>query len=638
MEQQHFKVSFPLGTKLLLSVLLLLGIVVAFLNVSTIFLLREDKRAYTYQAQSNQAVLAGRELVSNLRHELDTLRVALGMVDPTRPVTPQQTNALQSLVSNQSDLLAVTVNLMDSRTGALKAVTRGLRAKDLNDLALGEVDLVPSPEKALAALGDLTRDGYAFVNLSRVDGTPALGVLVADTKALGNPLGVPVALGLASLKEFSAALAGMQLTVATRSGTVLFDTDPTMMFGAKNFREDPLFRTALASKLASGAQEYEADGMHYLGTYVQPGLDLIVFSKTDWKKAIRATYDLIIKFVLLAGMAIGAALVFAIVFSKTLTRPIQRLYEATKEIARGNFDLDIQVGSRDEIGALTGSFNQMSRQISSLMQSQAEKIHLENELAIASTVQQTLIPPPVFENGDVIIHSRYQAASQCGGDWWGFFTVGKKLCVMIADATGHGMPSALITASARSCFSVLNKIAQEDEAFSYSPGVMLNYANRVIFDASMGKIMMTFFVGVIDFERMTLTYASAGHNPPWLFHNDGGGFRLQSLTAVGQRLGEAQDVEPYQESQVPVHVGDILFMYTDGLTEGKNPEGEMYGKKRVRKVVEASLGRGAKAVSDQVLAEFMGHNGAKALDDDVTLAVVQILDNPENGLKAGQNA
>src|SRR5690606_14624329 len=97
----------------------------------------------------------------------------------------------------------------------------------------------------------------------------------------------------------------------------------------------------------------------------------------------------------------------------------------------------------------------------------------------------------------------------------GIFPREDKLCVMIADATGHGVPSALITASARSCFSVLAKLAQEKAFFRLDPGEMMSYTNRVVFDAAMTKIMMTFFIGVIDLETKTIRYANAGHNPPW---------------------------------------------------------------------------------------------------------------------------
>ena len=112
---------------------------------------------------------------------------------------------------------------------------------------------------------------------------------------------------------------------------------------------------------------------------------------------------------------------------------------------------------------------------------------------------------------------------------------------MIADATGHGFPSALITASARSCFSVMQKLAQEDPDFSFSPSAMLSFANRVIYDASLAKIMMTFFIGVIDFDREKLTYSSAGHNPPWYFKTDGnGGFAMKSLVSIGHAPGRGR--------------------------------------------------------------------------------------------------
>ena len=196
---------------------------------------------------------------------------------------------------------------------------------------------------------------------------------------------------------------------------------------------------------------------------------------------------------------------------------------------------------------------------------------------------------------------------------------------MIADATGHGLPSALITAAARSCFSVLAKLAQEDSEFSYSPSAMLSYANRVIYEASLGKIMMTFFVGVVDFRERTFTYASAGHNPPWLFKKNGDSFALKSLTALGSRLGESPEFPEGEEKVVPIAKGDILFMYTDGLMEGKDTQGEMYGKKRTRKVVESLLAAGPEALIHGLVEDFTKYNEGKALDDDITLAATQIL-------------
>lgn len=340
-----------------------------------------------------------------------------------------------------------------------------------------------------------------------------------------------------------------------------------------------------------------------------------------------ATYAVREKFILIGVMAVGAAILFALFFSHTISAPIQSLYEATKEVAAGNFDLKLNRSSSDEIGALTGSFEVMSKKIVGLIEEKMKQVHLEQELQIASTIQQTLIPPPKILDELVRIESYYKSAAECGGDWWSFFRVGNKVCVMIADATGHGMPSALITAAARSCFSVLNKYAQDNPNFSFSPVEMLSVANRVIHEAAHGKIMMTFFVATLDFESGKVIYSSAGHNPPWLFKKNGDRWAMKSLTAVGQRLGESLDNSSYEQHEQALDPGDILFLYTDGLTEGKNLSGEMFGKKRVKKSVETSVRLGPQETLQRLTSEFMQHNGEKALDDDVTIAIVQMYPN-----------
>jgi sigma-B regulation protein RsbU (phosphoserine phosphatase) len=405
----------------------------------------------------------------------------------------------------------------------------------------------------------------------------------------------------------------------------LYDTDPAILFSKANVSENPLFLSAIESQLSNGAREYEFNGSRYLGSYVFPGLNLAVLTSTEWQKAMKATYMLIEKFILLGSMAVGAAIVFAIFFSKTLTAPIGQLYEATKEVSKGNFLFELEEKGKDEISALSRSFNAMSKRIDELVQESMQKVHLENELAIASTVQQTLIPPEEFLTSSIRINSHYQSASECGGDWWGFFGVGQKIAITIADATGHGLPSALMTASARSCFSVMHKLAQEDPEFSFSPSAMLSFANRVIYDASQGKIMMTFFMGVIDFETNTLTYSSAAHNPPWLFKKEEERFIQKSLTAVGHRLGESRESIPFEEKTVSISPGDILFLYTDGLTEGKDQNGEMYGKKRVRRALESGLAEGPKVMISNLMEDFLRYNDGKSLDDDVTVAAAQIL-------------
>ncbi len=621
MGQQQSRRSWSVGTKLLISLMLLLGTTTALLDFLTILILREDKKAYTLQAQSMSASLLGKELRNTSRHVIEKLRLALATADPAQ--LQNSNSRLKTLIENQSEILML--ELFSLTNGKWTAQGAPLLAHGAEEAGVSAQETKISPEWAQILSQDLARDSYAFLNLSRVGGIPLLGVLVADPKPK-NPQFIPIALGVISLKDFAQSAGRSGMTLATRSGWVLYDSDPAVLHSNKNIAEDPLFSTAVASKVSEGTHEFEDSESKFLGSYSSPGLNLIALTRTAWSTVMKSTYTLIEKFILLGMMTLSAAVIFAILFSRTLTAPIYRLYEGTKQIAQGNFSLTLRSKSNDEIGALTDSFNVMSSKISALIQESMEKVKLENELAIASTVQQNLIPPPDFQSDRIRIVSRYQPASQCGGDWWGFFGVGDKICVMIADATGHGFPSALITAAARSCVSFLHKLAQEDPDFTFSPSAMLSYANRIVFDASIGKIMMTFFVGVIDLSKKQMSYSSAGHNPPWLFaKNQQGGFALKSLVAKGVRLGETRECVEFEEKTIEISPQDILFLYTDGLLEGKNLAGEMFGKKRMRQIVERNLSSGLDSIATSLMKEFMQYNEGKALDDDCTLAAAQIL-------------
>lgn len=621
MEQHQSRLAFTVGTKLLISIVALLLVVILFLNISTIFIFKEDKRAYTYQTQSSEALVAGREFVSLAKANVATLRGVLAAVDPRVPIGEIERTSLQTLLDNQSELLSTTIQLVDPSSGATKRMATVTRT--------GETEVRPAdfeiPQDAMKRLlPALLKNAYAMINTSKQGGPLVLTLLFADLNLVKNAGGMPVVSGLVSLKTFSEHAQNLQISVADHSGRLLYDSDLVQFYNRESLAENPLFMLASTSSVENGAMEFDSAGIHYLGSYLNPGMDLTILSKTEWRQAMRPAYNLIEKCIFLGMIAVGAAVIFAILFSKTLTAPIGRLYEATRQVALGNFGLQVDEKGTDEISALSKSFNVMSRKISELIDESIKKTKLESEIAIASTVQQTLIPPNEYRNEWLSIHSHYQPADQCGGDWWGFFGVRGKAVVMIADATGHGLPCALITASARSCFSVLQKLASEDPDFSFSPAAMLSFANRVVFDASQGSIMMTFFIAVIDAEKGTVTYSNAGHYPAWLFRKNEQKYTLVSLASAGERLGEKQENHSYQEQTAEIKQEDVLFLYTDGLTEGKNPEGAQFGKKAMRNAIEGSLMHGTKGMIQSLIGDFMTFSQGHPLEDDITVAAVTI--------------
>lgn len=627
MEQHQFKVSFPLRYKLLTTVISLLLGIMGFLTISTTFLIKDDKTAFTYLIQETEAQLVGKDFINLTRRSLDTLKQGLASINPLKKISAKQREEIKALLENQAISLGLQIQFLDEKTGQVKLLHEQYREDDLQKLKLKRSDLLIKKEWLEIYLEQIQKQAFAFINVSQTGSTPLIAVIFADLEFKSRKNGLPIAIGYIPFHRFAKEVKGSHLTITDHKGWILFDSDPAVMFSRKNISDDPLFIAGASSKTSTGAMEFTQEKNQFLGNYVRPGFGVLVFAKTKLRKALASFYELIEKFLIIGAMTIGVSIILLILFSKTLTAPISRLYDATKEVAAGKFDLKLESKGKDEIGALSNSFNVMSQKIQDLIAESMEKVRMENELAIASTVQQTLLPPSEFKTPNILINGYYEAASECGGDWWGYFPTNNKLALFIADATGHGLPSALVTASARSCISMIHKLTMENPEYPLSPGHMLTYANKVIHDTTSGNIMMTFFAAVIDFDAQTITYASAGHNPPWLFQLNGDKYRLKSLTSKGTRLGEKKDVPIYQENTVKISKNDMLFIYTDGIMEGTNPSNQMYGKKQVKNIVEAHLKKGPKNVIQELVKDFKNFNGEKPFDDDVTLAVAQFFPN-----------
>ncbi len=621
MEQQNFRVKFSLGTKLVLSLSLLFLIIVGFLSFSAIKIVIEDKRTYTFDSQRTEASAAGQDFTVKTRPALDNLRLYLTAIDPRLPVTPIQAESLKTLTNGQPEIGFFTAYLVKP-DGTATNLTKNVNSDVLEKAGFRPDDLVLDQAFFKNVRDQVLQTTFAFRSLAKPGATPLFVIALADTGLKNFEKGTPIALAFMDARILVTQRKG-ETTIATGNGDVLVSTNPALYGGTVNTH--PIFMAALANKFSSGIQEFKTAKTTFLGAFQKIPLGPIVLTEIDIERTMEAAQKLKMQLTLLGFISIVGAILFAVIFSSSITEPLKKLTLATAAVARGDFNVDPKIKTRDEVGLLANSFSIMSKKIQELVVGEVRKAHVEEELKVAAAVQESLIPPPEYRDDHFEIIGSYQSASECGGDWWGFFRIKNKLCVMIADATGHGVPSALITASARSCFSVLAKLAREKEYFHLNPGEMMSYTNRVVFDAAMTKIMMTFFIGVIDLDGKSITYANAGHNPPWLFRKNGDKYQLKSLVPKGVRVGEREESGAYEENSIPIDEGDILFLYTDGLMENTNPQNEQYGKKRVKEVVEANLKGGPRGIIDALKVAYMQYNGnAKPLDDDVTLASIRI--------------
>jgi sigma-B regulation protein RsbU (phosphoserine phosphatase) len=427
---------------------------------------------------------------------------------------------------------------------------------------------------------------------------------------------IRAALNLGDLIKKSAAT---QAQVVNRVGQILMDTRNSKLAGTQVNPANPLFKAANKSPIQLGTLEFTSpeSGEKYLGTYVIPGYNVVILTSIKYKDAMKGTFMLLEKMLLMGLGLLGLSLIAVVFFSIKLTRPLEQLTEATNVIAAGNFELELKEDSSDEIGILSRSMNSMSKKIKELLLESIEKVKIEQEVAIASTLQKNLIPPPSIEAPRYRIESHYQSAQQCGGDWWGYVETDRTLTIMISDATGHGLPPAMLTAAAHGSFSAIQKILSEFPELSMTPKQLLNVANQVIVDSAKSELNMTMFIATYDFEKSTLTFANAGHNLPWVLRG-GASSKIESLKARGSRLGEKEGFQASDNVTIPFSENDILFLYTDGLLENKGKAGTEMGKDEVRQKLSSQQSQGVGAMSAKLNDELASFYDGIIPEDDVT--------------------
>jgi phosphoserine phosphatase RsbU/P len=219
--------------------------------------------------------------------------------------------------------------------------------------------------------------------------------------------------------------------------------------------------------------------------------------------------------------------------------------------------------------------------------------------------------------GTLTVSGCFLPASECGGDWWTVheFPDGKML-VLISDVAGHGVGSAKIMGIGK---AVCDLVCMDGQAVG--PAELLGQLNQAIVAAGRRRgFMMTSWVAVIDPARYSIVFSTAGHTLPYLIRTSGGGCELLSLLARGPTLGMDETAQ-FKDYELDLSPGDMFFLYTDGVTECMNPEGEMFGERRLRKILLANARESAQRVRDEVIEQLKVFRRGAELPDDLTFVV-----------------
>ncbi len=305
----------------------------------------------------------------------------------------------------------------------------------------------------------------------------------------------------------------------------------------------------------------------------------------------------------------------------SITKPLRSLAAATQVLASGNFDLELpRVRSNDEVGVLTHNFQVMKESlkeyIKNLTETTAAKERIQSELKVATDIQASLLPrlfPAFPDRPEFDIYASMDPAKEVGGDFYDFFFINEtNLCFLIADVADKGVPAALYMMVAKTLLKSEGQRLGE-------PDQILASVNTILAADNDSCMFATVFCAILDTETGEVRFANAGHNPPLLIEPQG--IRYLAIQP-GFVLGPMPDIV-YATERITMRTGDTLFLYTDGVTEAKNPEEELYGEPQLLHALQRAPKEDLTAMIHAIRAEVTQHANGAPQSDDVTMVAIK---------------
>ena len=333
--------------------------------------------------------------------------------------------------------------------------------------------------------------------------------------------------------------------------------------------------------------------------------------------------------VVLGGLCLGSRKA-----ADWFVHPILALTDGVREIAKGNLDKKLDIKTGDEIEILADSVNHMTKELkeymSNLSRVTADKERIATELNLARGIQEGMLPnifPKFSGNPHYDLFATMNAAKEVGGDFYDFYVLDEEhLLVTIGDVSGKGVPAAL--------FMVISKTMLKNDATSaaLSGTASMNWAeivaraNRQLCENNEEMMFVTVFFGVLNIRTGVFTYVNAGHNAPLIGrvrgdHTDWEYIRDEKKS---QLMGIMENAE-YEEKHLTLAPGDMLFFYTDGVTEAMDGEGRLYSEERLQETLrrEGTPTVAMKELLTEIQKDIDAHAKGADQSDDITMVGVK---------------
>lgn len=369
---------------------------------------------------------------------------------------------------------------------------------------------------------------------------------------------------------------------------------------------------------------YEQTYINYQGKkyvpfvkHLRDGLLLIMcIPKSEMFPDVNRFSLLMLIILTIMGLIIPALLYLSL--NRQIINPIEKLMKIAHKIGKGE-DIEIKLEKPEEFAKLASTIDKMTKNIKSIT---TEREKINSELSIAKAIQSSSLPnifPPFPNNKEFSIYASMEAAKEVGGDFYDFyFRDENNFMFLIADVSGKGIPAALFMMTGK---TLINNMSQ----MNYTPKELIKEINNKICATNKQGLFITMLAGIVDIKTGNMSLINCGHNQP-LIKRKNGEYEYLSLDS-NMVLGIFENTE-FEIYETQLNGGDILFTYTDGITEAVNNNDEMFGEKRLKNSLNSHKDiKDVQQISDEIKKDLKGFTKDATQSDDITMLVFKY----ENG-------
>jgi serine phosphatase RsbU (regulator of sigma subunit) len=322
---------------------------------------------------------------------------------------------------------------------------------------------------------------------------------------------------------------------------------------------------------------------------------------------------------LIALVVVGtSAVAVSRVLAARVSEPLANLVEAMERVGSGDLDFRAKPSRQQEFGYLVASFNSMADGIRRLNEETRQAARMKRELEMGREIQLRLLPGSLPHLPGYDVYATNVPSLELSGDYYDVIPWGGSgdLVLAIADVSGKGLPAAMLMSNTQAWLH--SQALRPRVDLTECMGIL----NRLLVNSTDVGTFLTSFIGILSPQERRLVYVNGGHPPAVLLR---GGGDLLELQAGGPLVGVLPQ-PTYNSEVVDLQVGDVLCLYTDGITEAAAPNGEQFGIQRVGDILRKARDLSAQGITSHVVEAVRAHSQLERQSDDMTLLVLKVLE------------